>query len=101
MADGDFDGALRTFESASDDAAYRDGYERVIREMAWARRHGWMPTERQLVMAVSQAMSVYTSARRGKFIGGQRPEWLHGRADALRALLHAGAGMFPDDEPDE
>jgi hypothetical protein len=99
MAEGSYDSVPRLFAATGDDAAaYRDGYESVMREIAWARRYGWTPTERQLVIAVTQAQSVYASARRGKFIGGQRPEWLHGRADALRELLHAGVGAFPTDE---
>lgn len=99
MAEGSYDGVPRLFAANSDDAAaYRDGYERIMREMALARRYGWTPTERQLVVAVAQAQSVYASVRRGKFVGGQRPEWLHGRADALRDLLHAGAGAFPDED---
>ena len=102
MAEGSYDGVPHLFAATSDDAAaYRDGYERVMREIAWARRYGWTPTERQLVIAVAQAQSVYASARRGKFIGGQRPEWLHGRADALRELLHAGVGVFPTDERED
>ncbi len=101
MTDGGFEQAPRTFTGSGDDAAaYRDGYERVMRELAWARRQGWTPTERQLVVAITQAQSVYASARRGKFIGGQRPEWLHGRADALRELLRVGTGAFPGDKHD-
>jgi hypothetical protein len=49
------------------------------------------------VIAISQAQRVYTTARGGKFVGGQRPEWLHGRADAMRALLRQGVGAFPGD----
>lgn len=81
-----------------DDAAYLAGYQGVMRELAWARRHGWRPTDRQLVLAITHAQRVYTTARGGKFIGGQRPEWLHGRADAMRALLRQGVGAFPDGE---
>lgn len=81
-----------------DDAAYLAGYQSVMRELAWARRRGWHPTERHLVLAISQAQRVYTTARGGKFIGGQRPEWLHGRADAMRALLRQGVGAFPTED---
>ncbi len=101
MAEASFDGVPRMFAASSDDAtAYHDGYERAMRELAWARRYGWVPSERQLAVAISHAMSVYTSARRGKFIGGQRPEWLHGRADALRELLRMGTSALPADERD-
>lgn len=81
-----------------DDAAYLAGYQSVMRELAWARRRGWQPTERDLVLAITQAQRVYTTARSGKFVGGQRPEWLHGRADAMRALLRQGVGAFPGDD---
>jgi hypothetical protein len=101
MADAGFDGVPRVSASSGDDAAaYREGYERAMRELAWARHYGWIPSERQLVLALSQALNVYASARRGKFIAGQRPEWLHGRADALRELLHMGTSTLPTDERD-
>jgi hypothetical protein len=93
MALRGFDGALGgRVDAGDDDTAYRQGYDRVMREMAWARQHGFRPSERQLVVAVTQALKVYATARGGKFVGGQRPEWLHGRADALRALLREDAG---------
>ena len=72
-------------------AAYRDGYTRVARELAWAHANGYTPTERQLIRAVTQAARVYETARGGKFIGGRHPEWLRGRADALRAALRNDA----------
>lgn len=81
----------------SDESAYADGYRRAMREMAWVRSRGWTPTERQITVALMQAMKVYATARSGKFVSGQRPEWLHGRADALRALLRQGAGAPPED----
>ncbi len=86
--------------SGGDMAAYRDGYARVMREIGWARAHGWLPTERQLVLALSQAGRVYAAVRGGRSIGGQRPEWVHGRADALRALLRNGVGALPQDRAD-
>ena len=98
---GPFDGLPSVpATSESDDAAYRDGYTRVMREMAWAREHGFVPTERQIVLALTQAMKVYGAARGGKFVGGRRPEWLHGRAEALRTLLRNGVGAasMPDRE---
>jgi hypothetical protein len=83
-------------DSDSDASAYADGYRRVMREMAWVRARGWAPTERQITVALMQAMKVYATARSGKFVSGQRPEWLHGRADALRALLRQDAGAPPE-----
>jgi hypothetical protein len=80
-----------------DEVAYRAGYLRTLREMEWGRMQGWVPTERQLVLALTQAMRVYTAVRSGKPIGGQRPAWLHGRADALRELLRQGAGLQPEE----
>jgi hypothetical protein len=77
---------------AGDAAAYQAGYQRTMREYQWVRAHGWEPTERQLVIALTQAMRIYSTARGGKPIGGQRPDWLRGRADALRKLLQQGAG---------
>lgn len=84
--------------SESDEAAYQAGYWRTMREVEWVRMRGWIPTERQLVQALMQAMRVYTAARSGKPIGGQRPAWLHGRADALRELIRQGASLRPDEQ---
>jgi predicted metal-dependent HD superfamily phosphohydrolase len=67
--------------------AYKEGYTRALREFAWAREHGFAPTERDIVLALMQAMKIYVAVRGGKSIGGREPEWLHGRADALRTLL--------------
>lgn len=97
MARNDFD-ALSTAQpgdSTSDEIAYQDGYTRVVRELTWARSQGFVPTERQLVLALTQATRVYGTVRGGKFIGGRRPEWLRGRADALRALLRGGISVSP------
>lgn len=84
--------------SESDEAAYQAGYWRTMREVEWVRMRGWIPTERQLVQALMQAMRVYTAARSGKPIGGQRPAWVHGRADALRELIRQGASFGPDEQ---
>lgn len=81
-----------------DDAAYRDGYARVIRELKWVQSRGWMPTERQFTVALMQTARVYAAARRGRSVGGQHPEWLRGRVDALRTLVRKGVGLFPEDE---
>lgn len=89
MAESAFDPAAR------DGNAYADGYNRAMRELAWARAHGFVPTERQLVGALTQAMKVYEVVHGGKAIAGRHPEWLRGRADALRDLLHQGAGATP------
>jgi hypothetical protein len=80
-----------------DALAYREGYTRVLREFAWARDHGFVPTERHIVLALMQATKVYETVRGGKSIAGRQPEWLHGRADALRTLLPQGAGTIPPD----
>jgi hypothetical protein len=82
---------------ASDAAAYQDGYQGVRREVTWARGQGRAPTQRQITVALMRTMRVYTTVRGGKVISGQRPEWLHGRVDALRELLRAGTGSLPDD----
>jgi hypothetical protein len=80
-----------TLDLESDAEAYQAGYMRTLREFQWAQAHGWTPTERQLVVSLSQAIRVYSAARGGKPIGGPRPDWLRGRADALRELLRAAA----------
>lgn len=80
-----------------DAEAYRSGYARMMREVELGRAVGWRPTERQLVVALSRAARIYASARRGKPVGGQRPDWLKGRADALRALLRQGIGSMPEE----
>ena len=77
--------------------AYREGYARALREFAWARDHGFVPTERHIVLALMQATKVYDTVRGGKSIAGRQPEWLHGRADALRTILSQGAGAIPSD----
>lgn len=80
----------------SDEAAYQDGYQRMLRASDWARERGWVPSQRQLTVALMRTMRVYTAARGGKVIAGQRPEWLRGQADALRELLRQGVGSLPD-----
>jgi hypothetical protein len=80
------------------EAAYCAGYARTMREVELGRAMGWRPTERQLVIALSRASRIYSSARRGKPVGGQHPDWLKGRADALRALLRQGVGSLSEDE---
>ncbi len=81
----------------ADEAAYRDGYDRVIRELRWVRSRGWTPTERQITVALMQAARVYAAARGGRSVAGQRPEWLRGRVDALRMLVRRGEEMLPSD----
>ena len=78
--------------NGSDHAAFEDGYQRVMREIAWVRARGWNPTQRELTVALMQAVRVYATVRGGKVVSGQRPEWLHGRAEALRELLRGGVG---------
>lgn len=87
--------ATESWRFASDSDAYQAGYVRTLREMEIGQSLGWSPTERQLVVALSRAVRVYSTARHGKPIGGQHPEWLRGRADALRALLQQGVGFEP------
>lgn len=87
-----------TGDSTSDEVAYRDGYSRVMRELTWARSRGFVPSERELVLALTQATRVYSTVRGGKFVGGRRPEWLRGRADALRTVLRDGISAGPSDD---
>lgn len=92
-----------TFRAAvegADEQAYREGYRRVTRELTWARSQGFVPTQRQLVLALAQAQRVYEVAHHGKAVAGRHPEWLRGRADALRELLKQGLGALPEtDDP--
>ena len=96
MADGGFswpaDGGL---PDQSAGTAYHDGYQRAMRELAWARTHGFAPTERQLVRALTQALRVYHVVSGGKSIAGRHPDWLRGRAEALRTLLRQGVSIIP------
>jgi hypothetical protein len=88
MAEGWPDGSISPLlDHPTQTEAYADGYRRATRELAWARAHGWRPTERQLTVALMRTLRVYSAARGGKFVSGQHPEWLHGRVDALREAL--------------
>lgn len=81
-----------------DEEAYQAGYARMMREVEMGRAMGWRPTERQLVVGLARTARIYASARRGIPVGGQRPDWLKGRADALRTLLRQGVGSVPENE---
>jgi hypothetical protein len=95
-ADSFGSGLSEALEPDRDAAAYQSGYERTMREYRWVRAHGWTPTERQIVLALTQTLRVYGAARGGKPVAGPRPDWLRGRADALRELLHRQAESAPD-----
>jgi hypothetical protein len=85
MSESWIDGSISPLlDEPPQDDAYAEGYRRTARELGWARAHGWRPSERQLTVALMRTVRVYAAARGGKFIGGQHPEWLHGRLDALR-----------------
>ena len=86
----------RAVGGESDEAAYQDGYQRMLRAATWARERGIVPTQRQLTVALMRTMRVYTAVRGGKVVAGQRPEWLRGQAEALRELLRQGLGDQPD-----
>ncbi len=94
MTPDEFEGLLRrplpapdqTTETP-DEVAYHMGFALAVREFAWVVAHGYAPTERQIVRALTQTMRVYTAASSGKYVSGQRPEWLRGRADALRQII--------------
>jgi hypothetical protein len=98
MAEDSFGGLVGVPSRQADDRdAYNEGYGRVMRELSWARARGWTPTERQLTVALMQAIKVYGAVRGGKFVGGKSPEWLRGRADALRAVIRKDAGATRDE----
>jgi hypothetical protein len=77
-------------------AEYRAGFETIMRDYAWSSMRGYLPTERQLVLAVTHAARIYTATRGGKPIGGRSPDWLRGRVDALRTLIRRGAAAEPE-----
>ena len=79
-----------------DSAEYRAGFDAVMRDYAWGASRGYLPTERQLVLAVTHAARIYTATRGGKPVGGRSPEWLRGRMDALRALIRRGVAAEPE-----
>jgi len=94
MTPDEFEGLLRhplpisdQPTTTPDEAAYHMGYALAMREFAWVVAHGYAPTERQIVQALTQTMRVYTAASSGKYVSGQRPDWLRGRADALRQII--------------
>ena len=98
MTPDDFESLLRRLLPAptpqtttSDEAAYHMGFALAIREFSWVVAHGYAPTERQIVQALTQTMRVYTAASNGKYVSGQRPDWLRGRADALRQIIRQRA----------
>ncbi len=84
-------------DGTRDEVAYRAGYARMMREVELGRASGWKPTERLLVVALSRTARIYASVRHGKPVGGQHPDWLRGRADALRELLRRGVGAPAED----
>ena len=98
MDDGSGEMASRVVPLESDEAAYHAGYQHIMRMAAWARDAGWVPTQRQLTVALTRTMRVYATVRHGKVIAGQRPEWLRGEVDALRELVHQGVGATPEGE---
>lgn len=94
MTPDEFEGMLRhpfpqpsQTTASPDEAAYHMGFALARREFAWVVAHGYAPTERQIVQALTQTMRVYAAASNGKYVSGQRPDWLRGRADALRQIL--------------
>ena len=75
---------------------YRAGYNTIMREYTWGARRGYLPTERQMVLALTHAARIYSAARGGKPVSGRGPDWLRGRVDALRALIRRGVAANPD-----
>lgn len=75
---------------------YRAGYSAIIRDYTWGSRRGYLPTERQLVLAVTHAARIYAATRSGKPVGGRSPDWLRGRVDALRTLIRHGVSAQPE-----
>jgi hypothetical protein len=84
------------FGPVDDSADYRAGFNTIMREFAWGRSRGYMPTERQLVVAVTHAARIYTAARGGKPVSGRSPDWLRGRVDALRTLIRRRVATIPE-----
>lgn len=84
------------FAEPEGSADYRAGFATIMRDFAWGRSRGYMPTERQLVLAVTHAARIYMAARGGKPISGRSPDWLRGRVDALRSLIRRGVAAMPE-----
>ena len=89
----ELDGELADVEGTAD---YRAGFSTIMRDYAWGRSRGYMPTERQLVMALTHAARIYTATRGGKPVSGRSPDWLRGRVDALRTLIRRGVAATPE-----
>jgi hypothetical protein len=75
---------------------YRSGFAAIMRDYTFGASRGYLPTERQLVLAVTHAARIYTAARGGKPVSGRGPEWLRGRVDALRTLIRQGVAAEPE-----
>jgi hypothetical protein len=97
-ANGNDDGGAPPVSAKDDEEEYRAGYLRTMREMEFVQSsYGWRPSERQLVLALTRTVRIYTAAKQGKPVGGRHPEWLRGCADAIRELLHREAGASPSE----
>jgi len=95
-ANGNNEGGAQPVGAKDDEEAYRAGYQRTIREAEFVlSSYGWSPTERQLVLALTRTVAIYSAARQGKPVSGKHPEWLRGCADAIRELLRQQAGCPP------
>jgi hypothetical protein len=87
------DGEMADVEGS---AEYRAGFNAIMRDYTWGASRGYLPTERQLVLAVTHAARIYATARGGKQVSGRSPDWLRGRMDALRALIRQGVAAEPE-----
>ena len=97
-AKGNDESGAPSVSAKDDEEAYRAGYLRTMREMEFVQSsYGWQPSERQLVLALTRTVRIYTAARQGKPVGGRHPEWLRGCADAIRELLRRQAGASPSE----
>ena len=77
---------------AMDDAAYREGYEDMMRMHAEAQRRGWHVPERIIVREIMRLEHSATPPAGDRLVPMVEPKpyppgWYRGRAAALRAIL--------------
>ena len=70
---GNDDGGAPPVSAKDDEEEYRAGYLRTMREMEFVQSsYGWRPSERQLVLALTRTVRIYTATKQGKKPNGGR-----------------------------
>ena len=66
-ANGNDDGGASPVSAKDDEEEYRAGYLRTMREMEFVQSsYGWQPSERQLVLALTRTVRIYSAATAGE-----------------------------------